>query len=130
MQTAHVSTSEVAIFSRVLEPEEATLSVAAAEAILGFGFKQRDKDRMAELSAKVKVGTLSPEEQEEINNYEKVGHVLSLMKSKAEGPEPDDRHEVALILHASSVDRPRLAAGRRSVRILPPVDSPNAGPGL
>jgi hypothetical protein len=83
MQTAHVSTSEVAIFSRVLEPEEATLSVAAAEAILGFGFKQRDKDRMAELSAKVKVGTLSPEEQEEINNYEKVGHVLSLMKSKA-----------------------------------------------
>jgi hypothetical protein len=83
MQTAHFGTSEVAIFSRVLEPDQATLSIAAAEAILEFGFKQADKDRMAELSAKAKEGTLSPEEQEEINNYEKVGHVLSLMKSKA-----------------------------------------------
>jgi hypothetical protein len=83
MQTAHFGTSEVAIFSRVLEPDQATLSIAAAEAILEFGFKQADKDRMAELSAMAKEGTLSPEEQEEINNYEKVGHVLSLMKSKA-----------------------------------------------
>ena len=83
MQTAHFGTSEVAIFSRVLEPDQATLSIAAAEAILEFGFQQADKDHMAELSAKAKEGTLSPEEQEEINNYEKVGHVLSLMKSKA-----------------------------------------------
>jgi hypothetical protein len=83
MQTAQLGTSEVAIFSRVLEPDQATLSIAAAEAILELGFKQADKDRMAELSVKAKVGTLSPEEQEAINNYEKVGHLLSLMKSKA-----------------------------------------------
>jgi hypothetical protein len=83
MQTTHFGTSEVAIFSRVLEPDQATLSIAAAEAILEFGFKQADKDHMAELSAKAKEGALSPDEQEEIDNYEKVGHVLSLMKSKA-----------------------------------------------
>jgi hypothetical protein len=83
MQTADFGTSEVAIFSRVLEPDQATLSIAAAEAILELGFKQADKDRMAELSAKAKAGTLSPEEQEAINNYERVGHLLSLMKSKA-----------------------------------------------
>jgi hypothetical protein len=83
MQTIHFGTSEVAILGRVLEPDQATLSPAAAEAILEFGFKQKDKDRMAELSVQAKKGTLSSAEQVEINNYEKVGHLLSLMKSKA-----------------------------------------------
>jgi hypothetical protein len=83
MQTTHLGTSELAIFSRVLEPDQATLSIAAAESIIELGFKQPDKDRMAELSAKAKAGTLTPEEQEAINNYERVGHVLALMKSKA-----------------------------------------------
>ncbi len=95
MQTAPIGTSEVAIFGRVLEPDQATLSVAAAEAILELGSKQADKDRMAELSAKAREGTLSSEEQAEINNYEKVGHLLSLMKSKA-------RRSVRLHLRACS----------------------------
>jgi hypothetical protein len=38
---------------------------------------------MQELAAKARAGTLSPAEQIEIDNYEKVGHVLSLMKAKA-----------------------------------------------
>ena len=38
---------------------------------------------MRQLSAKAQQGTLTPEEQDEINNYERAGHVLSLMKSKA-----------------------------------------------
>jgi hypothetical protein len=83
MHVAHTGTSEVAIFGRVLEPEEATLDVAAARAILDLEFKQPDKDRMRELLAKAKEGTLTTDEQVEINNYERVGHVLSLMKSKA-----------------------------------------------
>jgi len=76
-------TSEGAIFSRVLEPDRATLSVAAARAILDLGFCQADQDRMRQLSAKAQEGTLSPDEQAEINNYERVGHILSLMKLKA-----------------------------------------------
>jgi hypothetical protein len=83
MQAATLDTSEVAIFSRVLEPDQATLSIAAAEAILELGFRQDDRDHMAELLAKAKAGKISPEEQEAINNYEKVGHLLSIMKSKA-----------------------------------------------
>jgi hypothetical protein len=75
--------SEGAIFSRVLEPDQATLPVAAAKAILTFGFSEADQDRMRELAAKVREGTLSPDEQTEINNYERVGHILSLMKLKA-----------------------------------------------
>jgi hypothetical protein len=83
MHITHTGTSEVAIFSRILEPEQATLSAAAARAILAFGFSQADQDRMQQLSAKAQQGALTPDEQDEINNYERVGHVLSLMKSKA-----------------------------------------------
>jgi hypothetical protein len=83
MHTTQSSTSEVAMFSRVIETEQAPFPVAAAQTILTFGFPQADKDRMAELSAKAREGALTLEEQEEINNYEKVGHMVSLMKSKA-----------------------------------------------
>lgn len=83
MQTTLTGTSEVAIFSRVLEPERATLSASAARAILALGFSPADRDRMRVLSAKAQEGTLSSAEQDEINNYERVGHILSLMKSKA-----------------------------------------------
>ena len=83
MHAAHPGTSEMAIFGRVLEPDRATLNAAAAQAILKLDFKQADKDRMRQLLAKAKVGTLVVEEQTEIDNYERVGHMLSLMKSKA-----------------------------------------------
>jgi len=85
MHMTHPGTSEVAIFSRILEPNQATLSAAAARALLALGFSQADKDRMRQLSAKAQQGTLTPGEQTEINNYERVGHILSLMKSKARG---------------------------------------------
>ena len=83
MHVAHAGTSEAAIFGRVLEPEEATLDVAAARAILDLDFKQADKDRMRALLAKAKKGTLTAKEKVEIDNYERVGHMLSLMRSKA-----------------------------------------------
>ena len=83
MHATHTGTSEVAIFSRVLQPEQATLSVAAAKAILDLGFSEADKERMRQLSAKARDGTLDADEQAEINNYERVGHILSLMKLKA-----------------------------------------------
>jgi hypothetical protein len=83
MHVAHAGTSEVAIFGRVLEPGQATLDVAAARAILDLDFNQADKNRMRLLLAKAKAGTLTAEEGTEIDNYERVGHMLSLMKSKA-----------------------------------------------
>jgi hypothetical protein len=83
MHSIHPGTSEVAIFSRILEPDQATLSAAAARAILALGFPPNDQVRMRQLSAKAQEGTLTPSEQAEINNYERVGHILSLMKSKA-----------------------------------------------
>ncbi len=83
MQFSHAGTSEVAIFSRILEPGKATLSAAAARAILALNFSSADAERIRELSAKAQQGTLDPDDQTEIDNYERVGHILSLMKSKA-----------------------------------------------
>ena len=59
------------------------MSVAAARSILAHGFHQVDRERMGELSARAQEGSLIPEEQAEINNYERVCRFLSLMKSKA-----------------------------------------------
>lgn len=83
MHVTQLDTNEGAIFSRVLKLGGANLSTAAAKAILDFDFIQADKDRMRQLSAKAKEGSLSTREQDAINNYERVGHILSLMKSKA-----------------------------------------------
>jgi hypothetical protein len=83
MHTTQLGTSEVAIFSRILQPDQATLPAAAARAILALGFSAADQVRMRQLSAKAQEGTLTRGEQAEIDNYEKVCHILSLMKSKA-----------------------------------------------
>jgi hypothetical protein len=83
VQLSKASTTETAIWSRVLEPEKPTFSAAAARAILELDFSQADKERMQQLSAKAQEGTLSRHEQAELNNFEKVGHLIGLMQSKA-----------------------------------------------
>jgi hypothetical protein len=78
-----VINSEVAILRRVLEPSRPTLSAAAARAFLALDFTSADRDRMKQPAAKAREGTLSSAEQTEINNYERVGHFLSMLQSKA-----------------------------------------------
>jgi len=55
----------------------------AVREILKLEFNQTDKDRMRLLLAKAKNGTLTADEQVEMDSYERIGHLLSLMKSKA-----------------------------------------------
>jgi hypothetical protein len=83
MVPSDVDTSDVAILSRVIEPDKPTLSREAARAILALDFTQADKERMRQLSALAHQGTLSPQQQTEIDNYERVGHVINIMQSKA-----------------------------------------------
>jgi hypothetical protein len=83
MQLSHDNTSEVAILTRVLEPDKPSLSPQAARDILALDFGPADKDRMRQLSAKARDGTLTPDEQAAIDNYERVGHLLNIMQSKA-----------------------------------------------
>lgn len=75
--------SDVAILSRVLEPNKPTLTPEAAHAILTLEFPPADRERMHQLVEKARQGMLTPREQVEIDNYERVGHLLDLMKSKA-----------------------------------------------
>jgi hypothetical protein len=75
--------TEGAIWSRLLQPGPRALSLEAARSLLRLEFAQEDKDRMRELAAKARDGSLTEAEQEEITNYERVGNLLALMKSKA-----------------------------------------------
>jgi hypothetical protein len=75
--------TEGAIWTRLLQPGSKTLSLEAARYLLRLEFAPEDKERMHELAARARDGSLTAAEQEEIRNYERVGNLLALMKSKA-----------------------------------------------
>ncbi len=83
MQLSPADTSDVAILSRILMPDDPSFSPQTADDILALDFNEADKARMRQLSAKAREGTLSPDEQAEISNYERVGHLLNILQSKA-----------------------------------------------
>jgi hypothetical protein len=83
MQLSRADTSEVGILSRVLGPDKPALSPEAARDLLALDFSAADKARLRELSAKAREGTLTAAEQAEADNYERVGHVLNILQSKA-----------------------------------------------
>ncbi|HQR43647.1 MAG TPA: hypothetical protein PLX97_13220 [Gemmatales bacterium] len=74
--------SESTILSRVIT-RETTMSPSVAKELLQWGFTAEDQHRMAELAAKARAGTLTAEEQVEIDEYEQVSSLLGLVKSKA-----------------------------------------------
>jgi hypothetical protein len=83
MQVGHVDNSEVAILNRILRPKTPTFSPEAARDILALDFDQVDKDRMRQLSAKARAGSLTAGEDAESGRYELLGHLLNIMQSKA-----------------------------------------------
>ncbi len=78
-----LESSQAAILDRVIQPNSGDWPRAAAEAILGIGFDQTDRERMTLLLKKVKSGDLSDEEAEALENYRHIGKLLELMKSRA-----------------------------------------------
>ena len=78
-----IGANETALWGRLLDPVETALSPEAARYLINLRFPQSDVNRMQELAEKAREGTLTLEEHIEMDNYERVGHVLSLMKSKA-----------------------------------------------
>ncbi|MFO0807841.1 MAG: hypothetical protein U0746_04390 [Gemmataceae bacterium] len=77
------TTSEAAIFSRVLEPEKPVMSPDVARLFLALDFPEADRTRMNTLAAKARKGALTAEENEELDNYIRVGDLLAIMQSKA-----------------------------------------------
>jgi hypothetical protein len=76
-------TSEIAIFARVIKADDGDLPRELARYILTLGFDEQDQARMRELAESNQAGALAPEEQEELQNYVKAGHLLALLHSKA-----------------------------------------------
>jgi hypothetical protein len=95
MPAIHADTSEVSILNRILRPDLPTFSPETARDILALDFAQSDKDRMKELSAKARAGTLTAEEDAEAGKYELVGHLLNIMQSKARRSLPGHREAEA-----------------------------------
>lgn len=83
MQTPTIDHAESTILERVIAPDAPTLSEPVARELLKWGFSEPDKQRMSELAAKARQGTLDPEEAAETEAYERVSSFLGLVKSKA-----------------------------------------------
>jgi len=81
MKTLPPST-EVALWLRILDPD-GELRPTVARALLRLSFPERDRKRMHTLSAKARAGTLTADEENEAGDFERVGAVLSTLKSKA-----------------------------------------------
>lgn len=75
--------SEADILSRIIRPDRGTWSKEAAEAMLQFDFPPADVERMNLLAEKARAGSLSPDEDTELENYRHAGRLLELLQSKA-----------------------------------------------
>jgi hypothetical protein len=83
MKTATLpSSTEAAIWTRVIHPN-GELTLTAARAILQLEFNDDDQKRMHELAQKAQEGVLTPAEQFEIDNFERVGNMLAILKSQS-----------------------------------------------
>jgi hypothetical protein len=75
--------SEFAILRRVIEPEKPELPAPLARMILRWQFSNWDRQQMHGLLEKAKRGTLTPTDRIQASNYERIGHFLSILKSKS-----------------------------------------------
>lgn len=78
-----VKTSEAAIFSRLLPKGPNGMQPAVSRFLLRLAFSAEDKARMRELALKNQDGALSKAERQELENYVKVGDLLTILKTKA-----------------------------------------------
>lgn len=77
------TTTQAEIFSRIFEPAKPNLSRAAAQSILQLDFHRKDLARMNALAAKARHGKLTRQEDEDLESFIQVGHLLTIMQSKA-----------------------------------------------
>jgi hypothetical protein len=77
------NTGEAAILVRVFNADHGDLPPDAARYFLEKDFPPTDLEKMDELARKARQGSLTADEQEEMEHYCHVGDLLALMKSKA-----------------------------------------------
>jgi hypothetical protein len=77
------TSSELAIFARLIKAEDSDLSRELARYILTLGFADEDQQKMTDLAERNQEGLLSNDEKTELENFVKAGHMLALLHSKA-----------------------------------------------
>lgn len=82
VESTTLARRDAAIWERVVDFEH-ELSAAAARALLRVRFAAREHERMSELLDKGRSGTLTDEEEEEMDAYERLGCLLGILHSKA-----------------------------------------------
>ncbi len=83
MQQTQIPSHEAAILTRLFGPGEPVLTSATAKGFLALGFGSADKDRMHDLAAKARDGSLTSEERTEVEAYSRISSLLGILKSKA-----------------------------------------------
>jgi hypothetical protein len=78
-----VTETEAEIWSRTIQPHDGNLPPEAARAWLALKLSPGDRERVNELSAKAREGTLTAREERELDIYLNVGRAMELLKAKA-----------------------------------------------
>ena len=83
MSSVTTSDHSAEILARAINPADGNLPEDAARSMLEFQLSPDDLDRVNQLAAKAREGTLSPEERAELDDYERTSAFLELIQSKA-----------------------------------------------
>jgi hypothetical protein len=77
--------TEAAILARIIQADERDLTPDAARYLLSMKLPASDEDRVNELSAKARAGTLTEAETQELDSYLHIGFLLGVLQAKARG---------------------------------------------
>ena len=85
--------TEAAILARIIKSDEGDLTPDVARYLLSMKLPITDEERVNELSAKARSGSLTENETQELESYLHIGILLGVMQSKArrliQSTEPD-----------------------------------------
>jgi len=76
-------TTEVTIWEMILRPHFGAMTPKTAKTILDLSIPDSERERMKVLLAKAKAGTLTRDETLDLDEYERAGNMLSVLKAKA-----------------------------------------------
>ena len=80
---ASVIHSESTLWRRLVEPDWDALTPDVARYLLRINFTEDERDRVSELSAKARAGSLSDEEARELDHYIRAADTLTIWHAKA-----------------------------------------------
>jgi hypothetical protein len=82
--------TEAAILARIIQADERELTPDAARYLLSMKLPASDEDRVNELSAKARAGSLIEAETQELDSYLHIGFLLGVLQAKARGLLPEE----------------------------------------